>query len=123
MSACQHCGEPIPNYIHGRNIRMSGEVPAHCPSCGEAYPWTARRVEEARRLVDRSVLDEPEKARVKDSLPALMVDGPSTEWAILETQSFMDSVDQQLRVAFARVMYPAATADVKKRLGLTQQLG
>jgi hypothetical protein len=64
-----------PGMIHGGQF----DAPSYCWKCGKPYPWTERRLQAAKQLVDEfdDELDESDRAKLKESIDDLAKDTPS----------------------------------------------
>jgi hypothetical protein len=119
---CEACQAPIPGYFHSNVISIGGgetKPPAFCGSCGAAYPWTeAGRIEWNELLDLDSDLSDDERARLKQSLDALIVDGPGTPRAALIVKRLLPKAGSEIANAAKSVLLAIATAKAKQELGL-----
>src|SRR5438309_1162326 len=64
IQECPACRTLIRGYCHIPGVVSLGdfEVPAHCHSCGEQYPWMGARIRAAKELSDElDILSTEEK--------------------------------------------------------------
>jgi hypothetical protein len=82
LTACA-CGAPIRGHYvvpHVFNFSDDYSPPAYCHNCGAAFPWTQRRLEAARDLIeDAGDLSADEKLALSSTLDDLLASTPRTE--------------------------------------------
>jgi hypothetical protein len=100
ISRCEHCQEPVkgrPRYVSQIEqgfAYLSGPVPlpAFCHKCGKPFPWTSRKQEALRELIELSELSTAEKADFQVIIPDLMVETPRSQVAVLKTKKYLAKV-------------------------------
>jgi hypothetical protein len=97
---CKHCGEKTINACPGCNVEIRGYLhntgvhgipwypPAHCHACGKAFPWTERKVAALAEAIDEAdELSADDKAKLKESIPDLVVETPKSNTAAARLKS------------------------------------
>ncbi|PTL75440.1 hypothetical protein DAT35_54985 [Vitiosangium sp. GDMCC 1.1324] len=94
-------------------------IPAHCPQCGHAYPWTEARLKAAAELVDLAeALSAEERAQLKADLPALANEGPQSPVTAQRWKKGLAKVGGDLYGVRMKVLGDLVTASVKGQLGM-----
>ena len=101
---CERCGEPIITECPtcGAELRgtqqVSYRVPFYCRSCGKPYPWTDRKIQEARELIDLdTALAAEEKEAFKADIVVITTDVPRTKAAAIRVKRFLNGAGAALR--------------------------
>jgi hypothetical protein len=82
ITACPKCNKPIRGKYTGFYSSSAWEVPSYCHECGAAYPWTDRRAAALAEAIDElEQLPEGDREKLKQSIPDVMKDTPSTQTA------------------------------------------
>lgn len=122
IMACAACGASIRGDYHAEGVisfTSDYKVPAFCLECGRPYPWTAEQLRAGEELIDLAEhLSEQDRESLKAILPALSVDSPRTQVAIVRMRSFLSKAKAELVPAMKSVLTSIATDTVKKSLGL-----
>ncbi len=91
INACPACKTPIRGEYHVPGVVSIGFVwkpPAYCHACGKAYPWTERKVDALAEAIDEAEqLSPDEKAKLKQSIPDLVVETPKSNTAAAHLKS------------------------------------
>ena len=85
VRSCSKCGGSIRGHYQydDGTVSMEWEIPSYCHQCGEAYPWTLRRVSALRdTIADLDGLDESERQKLTDSIGDVVRDTPATQTAV-----------------------------------------
>lgn len=64
VTACKHCEQKIPGFLHGSGSSHEEPPPNFCHNCGKPYPWMEDRLQTAQELLyndDKLSLEEREK--------------------------------------------------------------
>jgi len=87
---CAHCHTPVRGSLlhdiswsnHQADYEVNYVRPSFCRTCGEAYPWTHRKLEAAKDLArELDGLDDAERQLLANSLDDIVRDTPSTSVA------------------------------------------
>ena len=85
ITACPHCQVPIRGeYQNGFIVLGIPELPAqlYCHNCGHPYPWTERRVQAIKDLIDGlAELTPADRKKLRSSFGDLLADTSRTELA------------------------------------------
>ena len=115
ITECQQCKTEIKGFHHMPGaIRISDyDRPAFCQKCGQAFPWTSKRIDAARQLADELENLTPEdKDELKRSLDDLVKDTPFTPVAEARFKKIMKrsgrEVVDAMRSALTDVLSEAA---------------
>lgn len=83
ISNCPNCDTPIHGSVKSFVVGELDYIkPFYCGSCGHPYPWTEKILESAIELVSLDEeLDKTSRALIKNAIPDLLVDVPSTPLA------------------------------------------
>lgn len=104
--ACS-CGEPIRGRRRVRGIVDAGSryaPPAYCHACGSAFPWTERRLEAARELIDEAgELSAEEKLELAGALDDLAGNTARTEVAVQRYKRLVKKVGTELATALRSI--------------------
>ena len=103
---CEECGEKTINKCTGCNFAIPGqydsscvdlrgpyEPPKHCGNCGNAHPWTARRMQALAEAVEEfEEMSREDAAKFKDSVADVVDDTPKTKLAAMRIKSLIDKL-------------------------------
>lgn len=127
---CPRCGEratwqceasclsPIQGNLGDEYSTTRPPPPAFCHECGNAYPWTKRKLDATQELIEE--LEGPtsdERAQLIDSLPDLASDTPRSELAVLIVQRAASKLKGAARKVFESAITKVATTAILKLLG------
>lgn len=89
INACPDCKTPIRGYCWNTGVVGFGYEPsAYCHSCGKAYPWTERKVAALAEAIDEAdQLSPDDKAKLKESIPDIVVETPKSNTAAARLKS------------------------------------
>lgn len=92
MTQCPSCRAAIRGYYYVEGVLSFSEYtpPAHCHNCGNAFPWTVRKIAGAVELVEvGGGLTDSEVAQLRSDLTELTKDSPKTHVASLRFKKAM----------------------------------
>jgi hypothetical protein len=128
---CQRCGCPTIQTCPACDAKIRGifyeswmaievdtywEPPSYCHHCGKAYPWTKSRIEAlAETIDDLEELPEPEKEKLKASIPDVISVTIKTETAI---ERFRKAISKVGGKFLGDVLAKVAAEVVIQQLGL-----
>lgn len=96
LTACPKCTQPIRGYFHVDGVISAGsyyEPPSFCHACGNAFPWTERKISGAIELLQAgSDLTPTEIEQVRSDLSELTKDSPKTPAASLRFKKVLSKV-------------------------------
>lgn len=115
ITACPICDTGIkPYYINQMPVAQS-----YCHACGHPYPWTERKLEAARELVDLEESISPaEKEALKADLPALLTTTPRTQLAATKVKVFMTKASKTIAEGLYKIVVDIASETAKNYMGL-----
>lgn len=118
ISTCQNCSTSITGDYEVPGVVALGfetPVPSYCPFCGEAYPWTSKIIENAVELVaiDNN-LDEHSKSIIKNTLPDLLVETPTTPVAANKFKMVMEKASNSIKDGMYNLLVDTVSETVKK---------
>lgn len=97
----------------------SYKLPAYCKSCGEPYPWTKSALEAATDIVaEEKELSNIEQKKLIDALPALIVEKPNTQLAVVRLKKAFQTASSFTVEALRQFVIDFGCELVKKQLGL-----
>lgn len=75
-------------------------APAYCHGCGKPYPWTLQFLEKCEKNIDKiPKLSHKEKEELKELLPNIVVETPSTQHAFERIKEILVSTSKDARAA------------------------
>ena len=119
FSLCTNCQEPI------RGVqKMDGVIgsphynkPFYCHNCSAPYPWTQKILDSAVELVSLDdELDETSKELIKNALPELLIDTPTTPVAAAKYRKGMSNAGQVVKDCMHQLLVDVVSETVKKIL-------
>ncbi len=123
--ACPSCDAPIRGDFYkyvddwGTGRTSLWQVPNHCHNCGKPYPWTQRKAEAVREMVDQlDGLDDDEREKLKGSIADIIADTPKSETAALRFKKAAAKVGKAGGQFLMNVIKEVATDAVRKSMGL-----
>ena len=83
ITACQNCNTPVQGILHVPNMLSISTYgpPRFCHECGKNFPWTKKRLDVARELIDELNLSDEEKDDAEQSITDLVQDSPRSQVA------------------------------------------
>lgn len=122
ISTCPRCSQAIQGEYQVDGAVAFGPTmpaPAFCGECGAAFPWTEAKLNAARELIEESdELSPEEKARLKESVPDLMHDGPKTAVAVVRVKKAMMKIGRAAGEALQKILVDIASETVKKTMNI-----
>ncbi|QQB05838.1 DUF2321 domain-containing protein [Macrococcoides caseolyticum] len=120
ISVCQSCNSPIQGafYIPGV-VTLGGKYdkPNYCHECGKAYPWTQNVIDNAIELLYLDeVIDDETKQIIKDAIPDLVVDNPSTPLAAAKYKKFIPKTAEFVQNGLRNIFIDIVSESVKKTI-------
>lgn len=96
ITTCQDCskkirGEPTDVF----SIGFTFPAPNYCRECGKPYPWTQRKIEAFRELVDVLSLNKDYKTVMLDGITDIVRDTPRTEVVCVKFSRIISKLKQQ----------------------------
>lgn len=120
ISLCPSCN----SYIQG-DYEVPGVValgfkynpPSYCHECGKPYPWTSTILDNAVELIslDDELPDE-HKEIIKNALPDLIVETPTTPVAVAKYKKYMSSATGFIKDSLRNLLVDVVSDAVKKSL-------
>ena len=120
-SYCPKCNAPIRGqydapgvlYCYTRDLPL----PYYCYECGAPYPWTENILNNAVELLSLDDgLDDASKELIKNSIPGLLVDTPTTPVDIAKYKKGMSGGGQVLKDSMRQLLIDVVSETVKKVL-------
>ncbi|MBS1994695.1 MAG: DUF2321 domain-containing protein [Cyanobacteria bacterium SZAS LIN-2] len=119
MIACPACRAPIRGEYHVEGVFSISEFrpPAHCHNCGQAFPWTKRKVSGAIELleVDGSLSPE-ELQQAHTDLATLTRDTPKTPAASARFKKTMHKVGSSVAAGVRDIVVDVLSETAKKAI-------
>jgi hypothetical protein len=115
---CQRCDAEIRGSYEVPGVAVvaaSAPAPAFCHECGQAYPWTQKRLETAKCLAEEfDQLDEAEIQALKGTLDDLVRETPKTELASFQFKKLMTKAGKGAYDAMKDILTDLVSETVKK---------
>ena len=120
ISVCEHCQSPIQGTYHVDGLIYLGNKytkPNYCHNCGNAYPWTQILIDNAIELLylDQEI-DEETKQIIKNAIPDLIVENPSTQLAVAKYKKFIPETTEIVQNGLRNVLFDVVSETVKKSI-------
>ena len=120
LTKCNSCESPIRGDYHVDGVFSFGGVylpPAFCHNCGEAFPWTERRIESAVELLQAGAdLPSEELEQFRADLNELSKDGPRVQVAAIRFNKTMAKVGASLPSGVRTVIIDVVSEAAKKAI-------
>jgi hypothetical protein len=120
MTACPTCGVSIRGdyYVEGYYAASSGyDPPANCHNCGNAFPWTKRKVAGAVELLEEDgSLSSEEIQQVRSDLDTLTKDSPKTHAASARFKKMMAKVGASVASGVREIVVDVLSEAAKKAI-------
>lgn len=120
-SYCSKCNSPIHGLYDTPGVCIVGKrplaLPYYCYECGAPYPWTEKILQNAVELLSLdNDLDKASKMLIKNAIPELIVDTPTTPVAIAKYQKGISSAGQILKDSLRQLLVDVISETAKKIL-------
>ena len=121
FSQCGHCGAPIRGLAEITGVVVLGnrpyKRPGYCYECGEPYPWTEKILNSAVELLSLDdELDIETKTLIKNSIPDLLIDVPTTLVAVAKYNKGMSKASEIIKNAMYNLLIDVVSETAKKSL-------
>lgn len=121
FSDCPYCHAPIhglydiPGVVVLYNRPYS--IPSYCYECGKPYPWTEKILSSAVELISlEDGIDDDIKELIRDSIPDLIVNTPSTPLATAKYRKGIAEVGETLKNSLRNLLIDVISETAKKAL-------
>jgi hypothetical protein len=120
ITECPNCGieirgQFVPDYTFQR--APSYDAPGYCRQCGVRLPWTQRRLDVARMLVEEfEQLTDAERKQLVGTFPDLFVETPRTAAAELTFKRLILKAGKEAADAMRRILLDILSEAVRKSL-------
>jgi hypothetical protein len=112
------CGERIPgHYVPPGVPGVEGNLktPAYCHACGKPYPWTAKKIGEAKDLADElEDLSADDRAKLKAALDDVTGSGPKAEASAARIKKWLGKATSALGQAVWKASVEIGSEAAKK---------
>jgi hypothetical protein len=119
-SICDHCHTPIHGLAEIKGVVVGNrpyDLPYYCHECGFPYPWTQKILDNAVELLSLDDdLDDSSKELIKNAIPGLLTDTPSTPVSIVKYKKYMSEAGQIIRDSMHQLLVDVVSETVKKTL-------
>jgi hypothetical protein len=119
MTECGNCGAAIRGEYEADGIFIAGiyEPPAYCHNCGQAFPWTERKIDAAVELVQTGGdLSESEIAQFRQDLGELVKDTPKIQVASVRFKATMQKVGSTVASGVRDIVVDIVSETAKKAI-------
>ena len=117
ITKCPECSTNIRGYYHvpGAIGGFEYKAPSYCYNCGGSLPWTQSSLEAAAESADEiEELTDEEKVKLKETLPALVKDGPKTVVAESRFKKLMKKAGKDTYDGMRSILIDVVSEAVKK---------
>ncbi len=122
ISSCKHCGTNIPGEYHVEGfieIGSSYKAPSYCHNCGKPYPWTEKKIEAAKELIDITEgIEESDKEMLKSSIDDITTVNPRNEVASTKIKAILKKLGGATQEILISTLSSIAAETAKKTLGV-----
>lgn len=120
-SFCLKCNSPIRGLFDTPGVCVLGNrpfsLPYYCYECGSPYPWTQKILDNAVELLSLDEeLDDASKTLIKNAIPELIIDTPTTPLAIASYRKGISSAGQILKDSLQQLLIDTVSETAKKIL-------
>ena len=121
FSSCPQCNASIRGVYDVEGVAILGhrdyEKPYYCHNCGAPYPWTQKILDNAVELLSLDdELDSDSKELIKNAIPDLIVDTPTTPIAIAKYRKGITNAGQIIKDSLRQLLIDAISETAKKTL-------
>ena len=115
ITECPNCQNPIPGRIRGSMSIQEFQPPAYCRFCGNAYPWTERRIQAAIELATQvGELSGDDADEFEQGVKDIIRDTPRTQIGASRFKKLLTKVGGQTAQAIRDVLIDIASETAKK---------
>jgi hypothetical protein len=129
---CAQCGEPLvqacgfcdaeirgiyvdSNPYYTADFARSYRPPRHCEACGTSYPWTDRKLQAARELIEsEQALAADEKLALQADINDVTRDAPRTTPAAVRIKALLVKIPGAVGSALRDIVIDVASEAAKK---------
>jgi hypothetical protein len=119
---CPSCEAPIRGEYQAEGVVVIGaafSAPSHCHNCGKPYPWTERRAQALKELLQElEELSQIERDNLEKSIPDILSETPETPTAVLLFKKLFVKLGANGSKAMIDLLKNVATDYVKQQLGI-----
>lgn len=120
-SYCLKCHAPIHGLYDVTGVAVIGkrpyQLPYYCYECGAPYPWTQKILDNAIELLFLDDdLDDASKELIKNAIPELIVDTPTTPIAVAKYKKGISASGQILKDSMRQLLVDVVSETAKKTL-------
>lgn len=120
-SFCPKCQTHIRGIFSTPGVILIGEqpyeLPHYCHECGSLYPWTQKILDNSIELLALDDdLDDESKELIKNAIPELIVDVPTTPIAIAKYRKGISACGQILKDSLRQLLIDIVSETTKKAL-------
>lgn len=120
-SACPQCNSPIRGVYDVQGVAVLGhrdyKKPYYCHNCGAPYPWTQKILDNAVELLSLDdELDSSSKELIKNAIPDLIIDTPTTPIAIAKYRKGIANAGQIIKGSLYQLLVDVISETAKKAL-------
>lgn len=120
-SYCPQCNCPIRGTYYIDGFATFGadeyEKPYYCYNCGAPYPWTQQILDNAIELLSLDdELDSSSKDLIKNAIPDLIVDTPTTPIAVAKYRKGILNAGQIVKDSLRQLLIDVISETAKKTL-------
>jgi hypothetical protein len=117
ITSCPKCNNPIRGAYHAQGVIGVFEYtpPAYCHNCGNAFPWTERKIQAAIELsVEEGNLNEEDSKVLEQSIKDIVRDIPQTQVAASRFKKIMTKVGSSTAGAVKDILVDIVSETAKK---------
>ena len=119
FSFCSCCNSPIRGKVKADGVIVATHYkkPFYCYNCGTPYPWTQKILDNAVELVSLDdELDASSKELIKNAIPELLIDSPTTPLAVAKYQKGVSKAGQLVKDSLRQLLIDVISETAKKTL-------
>lgn len=121
IDKCLHCNYPINGYYYPDGVITLGPdtfpIPSYCKDCGKPYPWTEKILNNAIELISLDDdLDSRTREIIKNAIPDLLVDTPTTPLAVAKYKININKASQIVKDGMRNLLVDVLSETAKKSL-------
>ncbi|MCT4612495.1 MAG: DUF2321 domain-containing protein [Clostridia bacterium] len=128
---CRRCGEVVIDECEGCKRKIKGNyvyddyfmpdeyvVPDYCEECGEAYPWTKKKKESLKDLLQDTDLSEKDQNDFMNYIDDIISENPRTELAVLKVKGILRKITSGAQEVARSLVIDIASETIKKSFDL-----